>query len=493
MTYLLDLQELRASYIKMRDALPWLDASVWGEETPAFPEFAKPLCTPCAKATVAKADLADGLGTFEQDRPIHLLRYDPTTSGPLDALAPLLLAMAEAHVPLVVLHTDVDFPAISELAQAHPDLIIILESGPRKILYFIDQVEDLLKRRKNAYLSTYNFCNWLGLERLCQAGFGGKLLYGSHWPTYNPDLAMGPIAMGRLPWEVKCDIAGNNLRRVLGLDAEHLPAVEFAPPPPFIIDAHGHNVDAGVESPYDFPVPDLHMMPSDWTSFMDHIAVERIFTIPARTLWFPTETGRDGSRRLREHAPGRFRYLETFNPAGDEEHVRRFEQSLTDPDCVGIKIHPSQHDTEADSDAYRPAYELAERYSQPILTHSWEVSSYNPVQYMSHPDRFHKHLRRHPDVRFVLGHAGGRPSTFDAVVAVCRDYPNVMVDLAGDYFDNGLVEALAASIGAERILFASDVDWFDPRCTLAAVLGGDLPSQDVLLILRENALRFYRA
>jgi len=62
-----------------------------------------------------------------------------------------------------------------------------------------------------------------------------------------------------------------------------------------------------VESPYDFPVPDQRMDAADWTAFMDMIGVEQLFTIPARALWFPVESSQQGSRKLRAHAPERFR------------------------------------------------------------------------------------------------------------------------------------------------------------------------------------------
>ena len=44
---------------------------------------------------------------------------------------------------------------------------------------------------------------------------------------------------------------------------------------------------------------------------------------------------------------------------------------------------------------------------------------------------------------------------------LCSTPPNV--DLAGDYYDNGLVEFLVHHVGADRVIFGSDVNWIDPR------------------------------
>ena len=412
-------------------------------------------------------------------------------SGSIDALAPLFPEMAALSIPLVVLHTDVGFGEIRKLADAHPELQIILESGPRKILYFLKDVEELLAGCNNVWLSTYNFCNWLGIEGMCEKGLGGRLLYGTHWPVYSPDVSMGPIVMGQLSWQQKCDIAGNNLRRLLDLAPEYPAEAAFSPPRQFVIDAHSHNLDAGRPSPYDFPIPDERLTPADWTDLMDYIAAEMMFLIPTEPLFDPAKTSREYSRRLREHAPGRFRYMEMFSPTGDGEHVRRVEASLADPACVGIKIHPSLHRVEADADAFEPVYQIAARFDKAIMTHSWEISSYNPVQYMSHPDRFRRHLEKYPKTRLVLGHAGGRSSALEATIGVCADFPNVAVDISGDYFDNGLVDCLVARLGAKRVLYGSDINWIDPRCNLAAVLGSDLSDEDALLMLRENALNTY--
>lgn len=490
-TQLNNLQELRTSYNRVRNALPWLDACVRENEQPAFPEFAAPLTAPHVKSATAQTGLAGNPAALRDCQSIRLLRYESRISPPPAELPSLLSAMASEHLPLVVLHTDFEVPRTVELARAHPDLNIIVESGPRKILYIIDQVEQVLLECANVYLCTYNFCNWFGIERLCAKGLGGKLLYGSHWPVYDPNVAMGPIVMAHLSWREKTDIAGNNLRRLLGLDPVYPKEEIFVAPEPFIIDAHGHNVGPDTSSPYDFPVPDECMQPHEWTQFMDSIGVEQLVTVPGRALYIRGETSRAGARPLCLHAPARFRYLAVFDPGRPTDHVTDLERSLEDPSCVGIKIHPSLHRTSADDNAYAPVYEIAMRCRKPILAHTWEVSSHNPSQQLSHPDRFRKHLSRYPETRLVMGHAGGRPSAFDAVAAICRDFPHVAVDLAGDYFDNGLVDMLGARLGIGNVLFASDMDWIDPRCMLGAALGSRLSDHDLLRVLRGNAIRVY--
>ncbi len=489
---LADLAALREAYNAICRALPWLDASAWEHERPAFESHAKPLSTAHARAVSAGDAYAGRIAEIQERMGVDLLRFDPSRCGPVDRLDPLFPEMAAQRMPLVVLHTDLGFEEIGALAEKHPDLAIIVESGPRKLLYHYAQVLDLLRNHPNCHLSTHNFDNWQGIEEFVTLGLGDRLLYGTHGPAVSPDVAMGPIAMGRLSWEQKCAVAGNNLRRLLGQSPETPAEVPFSPPPPFIIDAHTHSIDFGVEPPFGFHTPDTDMRPSDWTAFMDAVALDALILMPGESLKDADRTCAHYCEALRRQAPERFFYLEVFHPNVGADHEERVAQSLNDPACLGIKIHPTGAEIPADDDAFAPAYRLAAAADKVVMSHTWEISSYNPKQYLSHPDRFRPHLERHPDLRFVFGHAGGRPSTIDAVTRLTAEFPNAYVDVAGDYYDNGLVDCLADRLGANRVLYASDMDWMDPRCNMALVLGSNLSDQNMLQVLRENALRVYR-
>ena len=159
--------------------------------------------------------------------------------------------------------------------------------------------------------------------------------------------------------------------------------------------------------------------------------------------------------------------------------------------CIGIKVHPAAHRTYASDPRYAEAFRLAAKYGKPIMSHTWEVSTYNPTQKYSCPHLFESHLKAFPQVSLVLGHAGGRPSTMPEVSYLCAHYPKVSVDLAGDYFHRGVIHTLAREIGTERIMFASDINWIDPRCTLGMLLQSDLTDGALLDILVNNSRRVY--
>jgi len=480
---------LRSVYNEVKAALPWLDASVWENDKISFEGFNQNIATPSVRAANLDLSLEGRLPILKNK--IHILRFNPL-NGPLDSFRNIFPEMSDNNIPLTILHTNIGFDDIRRFASENPRLKIILESGPRKILYAIKEIKNLLKQCDNVYLCTYNFCNWYGHEESCRIGLGNKLLFGSHMPEYIADASMGPVIISDLDWETKCDIAGNNLRRLLGITLLYPPEVKYKPVEAFVIDSHAHNLQYGNGDIYKMPTPDLKFQPSDWIQYMDLCSVDKMFLIPGEMLDNTAEGSVNYLKDVLDYREERFYFYEIFDPSGDHIHIEKLKISLQHPHCIGIKIHPTFHKTDADDDSYESVYRIAEELNKPIMTHSWGISSYNHEQYRSHPDRFRRYLKNFRKNPFILGHAGGRPSSFEATLAVCRDFSNVYVDLAGDYYNNGLIDILASRIGAGRILFASDVNWMDTRCNLAPVLASGLSDKDVLKILRLNALKIFR-
>lgn len=485
------LHRCRNQYLIMRRTLPWLDASYWPDDKPAFGRFALPVEHDVAKAAVLRPGSAGTIRRAHSGDNICLWRWIPSESGPLSELKEIIRELTECKLPLVVRQTVLSFNELEAFALAHPQLAVILESGPRKLLYHIQHIEAEMLKCPNLYLSTYNFCNWLGLERFRSRGLLERLLFGSHAPCFSQDAGMGPIIMNRFSWEEKCAIAGNNLRRLLHIASKVPPAQSWECDQPFMIDAHAHNVRPGNKNLFGFPTPDEDFAPPDWIAEMDRAGIARIFLIPLNALVDKTISAKECVLPLLQYAPDRIRYMTLFHPTMDESQCARVAAELLEEACVGLKIHPAFHRLEAENSLFDRAYRLAAEAGKPIVTHSWERSDYNPVQEFAHPDRFRKHLAAHPQVTLVLGHAGGRPSTLDAVTDLCREFPKTMVDVSGDYFDNGIIDCLTERLGVDRIMFGSDADWIDPRCNLGPIFASRLPDEDALKILYYNARRVF--
>ena len=251
-----------------------------------------------------------------------------------------------------------------------------------------------------------------------------------------------------------------------------------------IIDAHCHlgNWPA-------FHIPDRSL--TTMLRVMDRLGIEK--AISAHSAWLLGNADRGFAESVAAHrqSEGRILSYAVFDPrqAGGLDLVRR---ALGNRETfVGIKIHPSLHSLPADNDRYRDAWELAARESVPILAHSWEVSDYNPSQELSFPTRFSRFVEEFPGVALILGHAGGRYHGHLAAAALARAHAGVWLDLSGDCYALGLIEFLVEQVGADRILFGTDLNWIDPRTHIGRVLDAEISTADKEKILRANACRLF--
>jgi predicted TIM-barrel fold metal-dependent hydrolase len=204
------------------------------------------------------------------------------------------------------------------------------------------------------------------------------------------------------------------------------------------------------------------------------------------------ERGYEASVNACEQAAGKLYYYAVFNPRYSDISLYWARKALNNPGCVGIKIHPAWHVVYPDQDEYEPVYQLAEEFDVPILAHSWSVSDYNPVQQFSTPDHFERYARLYPKVNLILAHAGGRYEGHLAAAELMKRCENVFCDFSADVCSLGIIEWFAAQVGAERMLYGTDIPWADPRIQLAKMLDANITLSQKELILCDNAQRIFR-
>ena len=98
--------------------------------------------------------------------------------------------------------------------------------------------------------------------------------------------------------------------------------------------------------------------------------------------------------------------------------------------------------------------------------------------------------RRHPDAIMVMYHTGG---DFVYGAKAARGLENVYCDLGGADAVEGVVEQLVDAVGAERVLFGSDLPGRSLTSQLAKVLGAQLTETQKEQILHGNMARILAA
>ena len=393
--------------------------------------------------------------------------------------------------PRLVRQTEQSFEEIAEMARKEPKVNFIIASGEKKLMYHITPIEEILKQCDNVYLCTANFCNCYGLERFVEKGLAKKLLYGTMMPFLDAGQALGPLVFARLDWKTKCDIAGNNFRALLGQKPIYTDEVKIPYIAPFIIDSHAHTCQ--IEEMKAFKTQPAQPDWKVWREVLNSFWYTDAFITPEETIQQgPKYPSYVQMHDLTKDSHGRMHYYEGFDPRDVKASIRHLETSLRDPLCVGIKIHPKEHQVSAADPRYIEAFAIAQRFNKPIMSHTWGVSDYNPKQKFATPAQFDAHLNAFPDVRLIFGHSGGRINGYQEAVQMCRAHHNACVDLAGDLYHNGYLAHCIREIGVGRMLFASDLYWFDARPMIGMLLETDLGDCALMQIFRYNAQRIFK-
>jgi predicted TIM-barrel fold metal-dependent hydrolase len=134
-----------------------------------------------------------------------------------------------------------------------------------------------------------------------------------------------------------------------------------------------------------------------------------------------------------------------------------------------------------------PLVEQCIDYRIPVLLHTFHkrVGQLPNESLATHVARLAK---RYPEAKLIMAHLGG--NCYHGIKVV-QAYPNVFVDFSGSMFRRGDLDYACRLLGAERILFGSDLPVADPLVSLGQVEEADLMEAEKEVILHKNALALF--
>lgn len=254
----------------------------------------------------------------------------------------------------------------------------------------------------------------------------------------------------------------------------------------FIIDAHVHTGFPNI-----FFSPEVNA--EQLLKRMDQFGIE--YSINLSSMRAVTGFRKEELHRARsefEHSKGRIFYLGFFNPNDGKNDLILLKEACSWPGFRGIKIHPSFNGIPADDPSYEDVWQFAAEKELTIVAHSWSVSSYNPAQVLSTPEKFETYVKKYPAVRLVLAHSGGRGTGRHEAVRMVNEYAQVYTDCAGDIYDLHYFEEMTSSIPKNKLLFGSDFPWFDLRSHLTRLFLSGITDAQKQRILRDNAIEAFK-
>ncbi len=215
------------------------------------------------------------------------------------------------------------------------------------------------------------------------------------------------------------------------------------------------------------------------------------FTSPT---YFPSPhdvtLGNDAMLALCESEGKRVRMMVTVNPNHTEHALKEIERCVS-AGAIGVKLLASRR---ADDPLLDPICALAAQHALPVLHHIWQHRRREwPNQEISDGADLARLAQRHPAVIFILAHIGGGGDyahTFHAL----KDSPNIYPDLSGSGVDRGMLDDAIKALGAQRLLWGSDITMCTGLAKLRALETTGLLSGDDMQDIRwRNAARIFRA
>ncbi len=168
-----------------------------------------------------------------------------------------------------------------------------------------------------------------------------------------------------------------------------------------------------------------------------------------------------------------------LNPNHVQGSLDELERCVADGPMTGVKLLAARKCSDPRID---PIIQRAAELGAVIFQHTWDKAGGNlPAE--STPTDMAVLAARFPEVPLICGHSGGN---WERGIAAVRDSPNVSLGFGGFDPTAGATEMAVHELGAERVLYGSDVPGRSFASQLAKILDARISPREKKLILGQN-------
>ncbi len=150
------------------------------------------------------------------------------------------------------------------------------------------------------------------------------------------------------------------------------------------------------------------------------------------------------------------------------------------PYAVGLKFLAGYYNIPVTDKSWAYALDFANERGIPVLNHTWGGNNCNNGPKML------EIAQKYPNAKFFMGHS--IYGDWDYAERVVKETPgNVWLELTAIPGELGKVEMLAQRVGSDRLLYGTDMPWFDEYQAVGGILAAELSDDDKRNILYRNA------
>ncbi|MBR7111018.1 MAG: amidohydrolase family protein [Clostridia bacterium] len=244
-----------------------------------------------------------------------------------------------------------------------------------------------------------------------------------------------------------------------------------------VIDTHTHmGAIAGVSS----PICEME----DCLAYLEKKAVKQIWCTPDADYHCPMNFNSEIQSYMKKY-PGKVLGYYAFNPNYEQDYIDRIGMVLENDSFIGVKVLPEYHGNKLDGKNYVRCLEFANEHNLIFLSHTWGGSPCNS------PDNVAKILPKYRNLQFVMGHSA--PGALDDAIELVKTYDNVYLDICDIHRNSGIIEKMCREVGSEKVIFGTDMPWYDPSYAIGSVIYADITDNDRENIFYKNAERMIGA
>ena len=156
-----------------------------------------------------------------------------------------------------------------------------------------------------------------------------------------------------------------------------------------------------------------------------------------------------------------------------KEDIAQFDKWA--PYAVGLKFLPGYHGADVGDSRYEYALSFANERGLPILIHTW-----------GEDPSLLKTIQKYPNAKFFIAHCCYGAWDY-AIRCVKESHDNAWLELTAIPGDRGIIEKLVDGVGSEKILYGTDMPWFDEYQVIGGIMSAKIDEEAQKDILYRNA------
>jgi hypothetical protein len=211
----------------------------------------------------------------------------------------------------------------------------------------------------------------------------------------------------------------------------------------------------------------------------DELGFDRICCTDLTALFYDMHEGNALLFQETKRFPDRIiGYASLHSTRFGTEALEELDRCANDYGMRGLKIYST------------PQMSIAEPATIPILEKTVELGF--PILAHATPIECEYLMAAVPECKLMMAHAAAQPfahGDWNRAIMAAKRFPNLYLETASSTIDTGFLETCVRELGAEKIIFGTDIPLIDPYFELSKVRDTNITSDQLDKILGGNILR----